>query len=325
MFGRRLGRAAAGAGSLAALLPDVDIFIRSTADPLLAIEHHRGFTHSFAFAPVGATVVALVMWTTFGRRPQFGAGWWCSLVGYVSHCLLDAATSYGTRLLWPFSRERTGWDVISIIDPVFTLVLGVALVFALCRGRTRVAMTGVVLAVGYLGLGLVQRERAAAVQAEVAGDRGHRPERIEIMPTMGNQIVWRALYLHDGRIHSDRIRVPWFSAPGIREGSSLPLVTSRELTAGERMRDGATQSFARFEWFSDGWVARAPELPDVLGDMRYSLSADSFDPVWGIRFTTTGAAIPVVWVDRTRERRVDPGELWREVRGTDSRYRVLPR
>ena len=40
--------------------------------------------------------------------------------------LLDAATSYGTRLFWPFSDERAGWDWIAIVDPAFTVPLLVA-------------------------------------------------------------------------------------------------------------------------------------------------------------------------------------------------------
>lgn len=49
----RLGRKAWMVGALGGLLPDADILIRSAADPLLAIEYHRHFTHAFAFIPFG--------------------------------------------------------------------------------------------------------------------------------------------------------------------------------------------------------------------------------------------------------------------------------
>lgn len=323
LFGRRLGRTAALGGALAALLPDVDVFIRSARDPLLVIEHHRGFTHSLAFAPVGATVVAVVAWLTFGGRQHAGLWWLCALVSYLSHELLDAATSYGTQLLWPFSSVRSGWDLISIIDPVLTVVLGVTLVLGLRRQRRGFVIVGLVFAAGYLGVGGVQRQRAEAVQAALAAFRGHQRERIEIMPTLANTVVWRALYVSGGRIYSDRIRVPWFGRPGARAGFSLPVVDDHELTSEEKARDGDTRSFARFQWFSEGWVARDPAHLLVLGDMRYSLSTEAFDPVWGIRFTTGDAATPVVWVNRTRERQFDLGELWREVTGAESRFLPL--
>lgn len=325
-FGRRLGRVAALAGGLAAFAPDADIFIRSARDPLLAIEHHRGFTHALAFAPVGAAIVASLWllrpaWRKTGRWLTV---WLCCLAGYFSHTLLDAATSYGTRLFWPFSDHRAGWDLVSVIDPLFTLLMAAGLGWALARQRFRAA--GVALALGaiYLGCGAVQHLRAVAAQRELARTRGHAIERFEVMPTLANNVIWRALYVHAGQIHSDRIRVGWFSAATVREGWALPLVGIRDLKPDEAARNGG-RSFERFAWFSENWVARSPADPSVLGDMRYSLSAEAFDPIWGIRFTPPGAATEVEWVSRSRDRKIDPGALWREISGADERFRAIRR
>ena len=46
-------------GILAGLAPDLDIFIRSTTDPILFLEYHRQFSHSLIFIPVGALLVAV--------------------------------------------------------------------------------------------------------------------------------------------------------------------------------------------------------------------------------------------------------------------------
>lgn len=320
--GRRLGRRAAAIGALAAFVPDADVFIRSAVDPLLAIEHHRGFTHSLPFAPVGAAIVAALWLWPRDRRPPALACWGCAVLAYVTHCLLDAATSYGTQLLWPFSRHRFGWDFISIIDPPFTLVLALGLVVALRRQRRRAAIIALSFAAAYLGFGGLQHARALNAQRELAASRGHPVERAEAMPTLGNNLVWRGLYVSEGWIHSDRIRIGWCSGPEVREGWSLPRVTAADLTGPERTRNGRS-AFERFAWFSDGWVARSPDRPDVLGDMRYSLSTAAFDPIWGIRFTAPDAPTEVVWVNQSRDRDVNLGELWREIIGDDPRYRRL--
>lgn len=323
--GRRLGRTAAAAGGLAAFVPDADIFIRSAADPLVAVEYHRGFTHALAFAPVGAAAVAALWllrpaWRTWAAwRPL----WLCALLGYVSHTLLDSATSYGTQLWWPLSRHREGWDWISIIDPLFTLALAAGLAVALRRSSLRAARLGLAVAAAYLALGAVQHTRAVAAQRTLAAARGHTPVRIEVMPTMANQLVWRALYEHGGLIYSDRIRVGWLSGATVREGWSLPLVRAADLTPAERARDRRA-SFARFSWFSEDWVARSPADAALLADMRYTLSAEAFDPIWGIRFTAPGAPTEVEWLNRSRDRRVAPAELWREISGADPRFRPLP-
>ena len=326
VYGRKLGRTAALAGGLAAFAPDADVFIRSAADPLLAIEHHRGFTHSLLFTPVGAAVVA-ALWLArepWRRRAAWLSLWACCTLAYLSHPLLDAATSYGTQLLWPFSRVRAGWDLISIIDPVFSLTLAAGLTWALVRRRGQPVLIALACAAAYLGWGGAQRARAAAAQRELAAARGHTIERAEIMPTLANNMVWRALYLHAGRIHSDRIRVGWFSGATVVEGWSLPLVRAGGLRPEESARNRG-RAFERFAWFSDHWVARSPGDERVLADMRYSLSAEAFDPIWGIRFTPATAPTEVEWVNRSRDRRVAPRELWAEINGSDPRFRAMPR
>ena len=318
-FGKKLGRTAAACAGLAAFAPDADIFIRSVNDPLIAIEYHRGFTHSLIFAPAGAAIVAGVWILRRRWRPEALTIWLCCLLAYLSHCLLDAATSYGTQLLWPFSNARAGWDLISIIDPIFTLALLVGLVVALGLKKIRVATAALVVAAVYLVLGGVQHSRAVTVQKQLATRRGHSIERFEVMPTLANNLVWRALYVHEGKIYSDRIRVGWFSGVTLVEGWSLPLVTEVELSESESARN-QRRSFERFSWFSEGWVARKPGDDSVLGDMRYSLATEAFDPIWGIRFTAADAPTEVEWVNRSGNRRISVADLWDEISGCDARY-----
>lgn len=322
--GRRLGRAtAAGVGALAGAAPDLDVLIGSASDPLIAVEYHRHFTHALPFAPVGAALVVglLLVYRPLREkwRGQLGAVWACGLAAWVSHCLLDAATSYGTQLLWPFTDERYGWDFIAVVDPAFTLPLAIGLGVALIRVRPGAALAGLIVAAAYLGLGVVQHARAVGAQAAVAASRGHTPTRFEVMPTLGNVLVWRALYAHGGKIHADRIRVGLAGDATVRGGWALATVVAGDLTADERAR-GERRSFARFNWFAEGWVARSPADATVLGDMRYSMSTEAFDPVWGIRFTAPGAPTEIEWVNRSRGRRVSPGELWTELQGRDLRF-----
>lgn len=302
-------------GAAGALLPDVDALIRSAADPLLAIEHHRGFTHSLLFVPLGGAVAAM----PFARRGQRRWALLAGILAYASHALLDAATTYGTQLFWPFSRYRVGLDVISIIDPVFTLVVltGVIAAFA---SRRRLAVITLSLALAWLAMGYVQRERATAAQSRIASHRGDSIARAAVFPTIGNTLVWRSIYATaGGALRVDRIRVPWFG------GATYAPVTTVPLTVRDEFRGDARtlRDFDRFAWFSDGWVARAPADPTVIGDARYSLRADRYEPVWGIRFHPA-ADPPTEWVNRTRNRDVGAARLWDEIRGADAAFRPAP-
>ena len=265
------------------------MFIRSAADPLLAIEHHRGFTHSLAFVPAGGTLAAL----PFSRAR---AGILAGIAAYASHALLDAATTFGTQLFWPFSRYRVGLDVISIVDPLFTLIL-LAGVVAAFRSKRRGVLIALTAAVAWLAIGFVQRERALDAQQRLAATRGDRVVRAEVFPTIGNTIVWRAIYETNGTLRMDRIRVPWLGEATHVAVTSVPRCCD-EL----RSRD-----FERFAWFANGWVARAPDDPSLIGDARYSLRPDRYEPVWGIRFTPR-----VEWLDRSRSRRVSLRDVLNE-------------
>jgi len=322
-FGKKLGWRAAVVGVLAAEAPDLDFLIHSDADPLFNIEYHRHFTHSIFFAPFGGLLIAAPWFAPQKFRTQWRELWLCALLNWLGHILLDACTTYGTQLLRPFSDARFGWDLISIIDPIFTLGILAGFVATLVTKRAVFARAGLVFAFGYLALGGLQRVRAVSVQAGLAAARGHTIERRELMPTMGNHIIWRSLYQHAGRIHSDRIRVGWFASPTLKEGASLPLVTESELGPAERTRSGKLRSFHRFNWFSAGWVARSPSDPTVLGDMRYSLSAEAFDPIWGIRFIAPDHPHEVQWVNRSRDRKVRLADLWSEVSGADASYKPV--
>src|SRR5688572_15614791 len=188
-------RLAALAGAAAALLPDADVLIGSDTDPLLTLEYHRQFTHAFVAAPVGALLVAAALWLLLRGRAGLTQLYWPALAGYLSALLLDACTSYGTQLLWPFSDRRFAASVVAVIDPVVTLILLVGVGAALRSSRPRPAGVAVLLVLVYLGFGWLQRERAEALVERAARDRGHTIARHEVKPTLGNLVLWRSVYL----------------------------------------------------------------------------------------------------------------------------------
>src|SRR5690606_4631354 len=103
--------------------------------------------------------------------------------GYATHGLLDACTTYGTLLLWPFSDQRFAWNTISIIDPLFTLPILALIIFAALRRRPAFARAAVVWGLAYLALGAWQRDRAEGLGEALAAERGHQPLRLEAKPS----------------------------------------------------------------------------------------------------------------------------------------------
>ncbi len=120
-------------GLLAGLAPDIDIFIKSNNDPLLFLEYHRHFTHSLFFIPFGSLVCAFVFYHIFTKYYDlsFKYTYIYSFIGYATHGIIDAFTSYGTLLYWPFSNERIAWNTVSVIDPIFTIPIAIFIFVAL--------------------------------------------------------------------------------------------------------------------------------------------------------------------------------------------------
>lgn len=271
-------RLAAGCGFAAGLLADADALIRSGADPLLTLEYHRHFSHAVAFIPVGALVAALLLWPFLRQRLRFRRLYLYTVLGYCLSGLLDACTSYGTHLLWPFSDERTAFNIIAIVDPLFTLALLVPLGLALRARRHTLALYGVMLGAVYLGVGLVQQERALAAVERVAAERGHAPERLLAKPTFANLLLWRGLYTAGGRVHAVAIRAG--REVSTYPGASAPLATPR-----------SEDAEARFAVFADGWLVRHPDGSGRLGDARYAMLPTGLRPMWSVETGNTGTRL----------------------------------
>ena len=282
-------RFAAFAGWAGGMLADADIFIRSETDSLLTIEYHRHFSHSLLFIPIGGLICAAVLWCLFRGKKSFPRLYLFATAGYATSGLLDACTSYGTQLLWPFSDARIAWNIISIIDPVFTGTLLVMIVAAAVRRRARWMRIAVGFAMLYLGFGVFQNSRASRVQAELAENRGHAEaiEMATVKPSIGNLVLWRSVYRHRDRFYVDGIRVGLFAPNRIFEGQNTTALKLSELQAGISPESVLARDFERFYHFSSGYLAKHPDRPAVIGDLRYSLLPDSVMPLWGIQYDLT--------------------------------------
>lgn len=273
---------AAVAGLLGALLPDADVLIGSDTDPLLTLEYHRQFTHSFVAAPVGALIVTAVLWLLMRRRPAFGSLYLPALAGYVSALLLDACTSYGTQLLWPFMDKRFAASIVAVIDPVVTLVLLIGVVIALRSATAKAARASIALVVIYLGFGWIQHERAESLVTRTAAERGHVISRHEVKPTLGNLLLWRSVYLSENDFVVDAARVGLFSKSVLYRGDAARRIQPIDLVPPLTLNSVQAADLVRFAQVSEGFLARHPSRPNVIGDLRYSILPNSTRPLWGI-------------------------------------------
>jgi membrane-bound metal-dependent hydrolase YbcI (DUF457 family) len=142
-FSKRNARVATFAAAVGAMFPDIDIVRYGfSSDPLAIVKYHRAITHSFIALPFFAVLLA---WLTRAALPPLKRRF-AKLAGLeapslpmltfiygvalASHILLDAMTSFGTRMWTPLSQTRVAWDILFIIDFIFTSLVLVPQVVA---------------------------------------------------------------------------------------------------------------------------------------------------------------------------------------------------
>ena len=275
-------------GFLAGLLADADVLIQSAKDTLYTIEYHRHFTHSLIFIPVGALIAAVLLWPFMKKRLAFPRLYLYCLLGYLLSGTLDAFTSFGTYLYWPFSNERVAWHLVSIVDPVITLLLLVAILVGLKLGKTITARTGLILCTFYLILNAIQLNRVENYIHNMAEQRGHTIERMVAKPTLGNNLVWRSTYIYQEKIYIDAIRAG-LSDMKQYQGGVADLLTQAEIDNQFSADSVLYNDIKRFKYFSDDYITWHPDKANVIGDVRYALLPDSNKPLWGIEFDTKQA------------------------------------
>ena len=273
------------AGALGGLLPDIDVLIHSSSDPLLALQFHRHFTHSLLMVPVLALPVAFVVWYFSKKKITFREIYLYAFLGVLTHGLLDACTSYGTQLLWPFSNMRVAWNNIAIIDPLITIPGLIGVLWADKIKSLKVARVTFLMMMLYLLLGVYQRDSATQIARDLAKSRNHNYVRIEAKPSIGSLLLWRTLYeTSEGVFYVDAINNMPGRKPKIYEGASVEKWSSQKLMKPLSPDSVLKKDIERFRWFSDDYLFQSSSSPLVLGDLRYATIPNSLEPLWGISF-----------------------------------------
>jgi len=273
---------AAICGAIGGMAPDLDILIKSASDPLFFIEYHRHFTHSLVFIPFGGLITATFLYLFFKSRSSFKYIYIYTTLGMATHGLLDACTSYGTRLFWPFSDIRVSWNIISIIDPIFTLTILIFLILCLIRQARLLVQVGLSLSLCYLAFGFIKHEQVKSFMVKIAENRGHTVERMLLNSTIGNNILWRSVYQSVGKYYVDAVYMPVFSSPIIQEGVTVDVI-NKDTIFPELGKDSVQrEDIRRFSFFSQDYIYIHPDHQYIIGDLRYGTLPYDDNSLWGI-------------------------------------------
>jgi len=268
VLGRLQGRRSLLYGAALATLPDLDVIIRY-ADPVSQMTYHRGFSHSLLVLTGLAWLLAWLVkrcWPGKGyNMPRLFLAFWLVL---VTHPLLDAFTVYGTQLFWPLQTTPQSWAAVFIIDPVYTLPLLAAVIYASCKGltgkATRLLTLALLFGAAYLGFGLAGRMAAEQRFQAALDQQGLVASEVRAVPIAFNSLVWRVLAkTPDGDYYEGISSGFDRQAP---EMQRLP----RNLELAKVLADQPLHQ--RLRWFTDDWL-RYDQIGDalVVTDLRMGI------------------------------------------------------
>ena len=196
-LGKKAGNKALLYGAIAGTIPDLDIIAYSLTDTITAIEWHRGFSHSIIFCVLMAPLLGSLV-NSVERKSQLGWKPWAMLFFWClfTHPLLDAFTTWGTQLFWPF-ETRLAFNSIFVIDPVYTLPFLILTVMVLfykrdSTTRRRLNKAGLIISTGYLLLTLVIKQSANKKFEQALEEQGIAYREISTRPSPMNTVLWNA-------------------------------------------------------------------------------------------------------------------------------------
>ncbi|MCO1623619.1 MAG: metal-dependent hydrolase [Pseudomonas alloputida] len=268
VLGRIQGRRSLLYGAALGTLPDLDVIIRY-ADPVSQMTYHRGFSHSlFVLTGLALLLAGLVnkCWPGKGYTlPRLFLAFWLVL---VTHPLLDAFTVYGTQLFWPLQGTPQSWAAVFIIDPVYTVPLLLAVIYALAKGVTarakRLLALALVFSTAYLGFGLAGRMAAEQRFEAALHQRGIATSEVRAVPIAFNSLVWRVLAKTAEGDYYEGI-----SSAFDRQAPEMQRL-SRNLQFAQALSDDPLHQ--RLRWFTDDWL-RYDQIGDalVVTDLRMGI------------------------------------------------------
>ena len=196
-LGKKVGNKALMYGAIAGTIPDLDIIANFLTDTITAIELHRGFSHSIVFSVLMAPLLG---WLVNRLERSYNLGWkpWAKLFfwGLFTHPLLDAFTTWGTQLFWPFDM-RLAFNSIFVIDPFYTLPFLVCTVVVLfykrdSDTRRRINRAGLFISTAYLLSTLITKQVVNRKFEKALNDQQIAFTKISTRPAPLNTILWNA-------------------------------------------------------------------------------------------------------------------------------------
>lgn len=194
-LGKKVGNKALLYGAIAGTIPDLDILSGFFVDTVTALEIHRGVTHSILFAVFGGMFFGWLV-SLWEKRASWKQWSWLFFLGFITHSWLDAHTSWGTQIFWPFGYQ-VSFRNIFVIDPLYTIPFAIFLLLAWISPvgsakRARYNWWGIGVSSAYMLVTIVLKFVTYDKFVQALDEQEIVYSTIQTKPSPMNTILWTA-------------------------------------------------------------------------------------------------------------------------------------
>jgi inner membrane protein len=195
VLGRKIGNKAILYGAIAGTIPDLDVIANYFTNTVTALEIHRGFSHSIVFSLLFAPIFAYIV-TRYETYKNFRKWTLFFFLTLVTHPILDAQTTWGTQLFWPF-EIRLQFKNIFVVDPLYTIPFLICVIMAMCYKRESHKRRfynnlGLIVSSSYLVLTLVFKGIAAQNFSKALNQQQISYKSFDTKPAPLTTFLWAA-------------------------------------------------------------------------------------------------------------------------------------
>ena len=185
-------------GAVAGTLPDLDVFLYPFYHEVEFLAVHRGVSHSIGLAVLLSLALG-EMFHRFYKKQHNRTRWYLGFfLAIMTHSLLDVCTTFGTKLLSPFSNHIFSTNNIHVIEPTYTLILGFGVVALLIRNqsthrRQQIIRMTLFISTLFILWTFVSKEVARDKFTKSLHTQRIEYEKIMVSPTPLNSLLWHGI------------------------------------------------------------------------------------------------------------------------------------
>ncbi|WP_088189034.1 metal-dependent hydrolase [Desulfosporosinus sp. FKA] len=190
--------------TLGAMLPDLDIlaYLKGRLNYLL---NHRGASHSLLALTGMSLVLGTALYLIYPTTSWWTVVLW-TLIGTLSHSIMDLLNSFGAELLWPFSRKKITVDMIMLTDPIIScLFLGSFMASLRSADFSRPSASfAIFFSLLYLGYRQIGRLKTRSKLMRVYSIKSRA--EVKVLPAMYHPFAWNFILFQGDSVRFGIVR-----------------------------------------------------------------------------------------------------------------------